>query len=167
MSKAFTQESDGGEEFFMPPPLPPGVKNYITPGGAARLATEIKKLQEEKSLLSASDVAARARREKIDAQLSYLVPRFDAVHVIDPSLQPKDRVLFGARFTLRDGAGAQEVWRIVGLDEMDLDRGDLSWMSPLAMALLDKKSGDTVAFRGRALTLLKIDYPAGDGKITE
>jgi len=159
MSKAFTSESDDGEDVFMPPPLPLGIKNYMTPEGAARLTAEIKKLQNEKDLLNAQEPLARSRREKIDARLSYLVQRFDAVHVLDPRRQPRDRVLFGARVTVRDAAGHQDVWRIVGIDEMDLDQGDISWTSPLATVLLDKQVNDRIPFLNRVLTILDIQYP--------
>jgi transcription elongation factor GreB len=159
MSKAFTSESDDAEDFLTPPPLPPGVKNYMTPQGACRLAAEIKQLQEEKNRMNPQEPLARSQREKIEARLTYLVQRFDAVHVIDPAQQARDHVLFGARVTVRDQTGQVDIWRIVGIDEVNLERGDISWISPLASALLDKKINDQVSFLKRTLTILTIEYP--------
>jgi transcription elongation factor GreB len=158
MSKAFTSESDETEDVLVPPPLPPGVKNYMTPQGAARLAAEIKRLQDAKDRLNPQDALARSEREKMVARLIYLVQRFDAVHIIDPLLQPHDRALFGARVTISDAAGSVEAWRIVGIDEADLNHGDISWMSPLASAILDKKVNDRVTFLQRTLIILSIEY---------
>ena len=158
MSKAFTSESDDdGEALFALPPLPPGFKNYMTPAGAARLAEEIQRLQVERRQLPAGDVAARSRGDKIDRRLSYLVPRLEAVEVIAAPEAPIDRVRFGARVTLRDAQGKLESWRIVGIDEMDLENGDISWMSPLASALMDHQAGDRVTLMNRQLTIAAID----------
>ena len=74
--------------------------------------------------------------------------------------QPQDRVLFGASVTVSDGKGKPETWRIVGLDEIKLDEGWISWMSPLASALLEKRVGDVVSFMNRRLTILQINYNA-------
>jgi len=158
MSKAFTSESDDRDEILNLPPLPSGIKNYMTPAGAERLEIEIKKLQQEKENMSASDVATQSRRDKIENRLRFLIPRFEAVRIIDPLQQARDRVLFGARVTLRDAQGQKETWRIVGIDELNLDQGDISWTSPLATALLDKKQGDTFTFLNRILTIERIDY---------
>jgi transcription elongation factor GreB len=108
--------------------------------------------------LSPHDVSSRASREKIDRRLQHLVPRHDAAQVLDPAKQPKDRVTFGARVTLREASGQEETWRIVGIDEMDLDQGDISWMSPLATAMLDKKVNDPFVFMKRSLTVSNIKY---------
>jgi transcription elongation factor GreB len=159
MSKAFTTDSD--EEGGQPeaPALPPGTRNYMTRVGAERLRAEAEQLTQERRGLNA-DVEGKARAQAIERRLRFLVLRLQALEVIDPLLQPKDRVLFGATVTLSDEKKGSETWRIVGLDEADLERGWISWMSPLAGALLEKRAGDVITFMSRRLTVQKIYYEA-------
>ena len=159
MSKAFTSDSDGDDIFIEPPALPPGVINYMTVAGAKKLQAEIDNLMSERSHVG-SDIKGSDRAQSIERRLRYLLPRRDAMQAINPLSQPKDRVLFGASVTISDDKSHQETWRIVGLDEVDLDRGWISWMSPLASALLDKKVGDDILFRSQHLTILSIRYEA-------
>jgi transcription elongation factor GreB len=103
-------------------------------------------------------VEGQAHAQKIERQLRYWLPRLESLEAVDPLTQPQDRVLFGASVTIADDKGEKVVWRIVGIDESELDKGRISWMSPLASALLDKRAGETLSFKGRQLTVMKIDY---------
>ena len=156
MSKAFASNSDDDESCLEGPALPPGTRNYMTPAGAKRLRAEVKRLTEE-SRTPARDVEGKARAAKAERQLRYWLPRLEALEIVDPLTQPADRITFGATVTLAEGANT-ETWRIVGLDETDLDRGWISWMSPLAAALLEKRAGDVLTFMGRRLSVRKIEY---------
>jgi transcription elongation factor GreB len=93
--------------------------------------------------------------------MRFLTSRLESARVIDPLTQPSDRVLFGATVEVKEAKGGSQRWRIVGLDETDLDRGWISWMSPIAAALLDRKVGETVPFRDQKLTIEAIRYEAG------
>lgn len=159
MSKAFTSESDDQDDGIGLTPLPSGLRNYVTPVEHSRLIREIERLQAERRQLNGADVVARDRAEKNNRLLFYFQQRLDAAHVINPAEQPRDRVLFGARVALTDAQGGSETWRIVGIDEMDVDKGDIAWTSPLASALLDKKVGDQIRFMNRTLTVRSIEYP--------
>jgi len=158
MSKAFTSEENEDEPWVEPPPLPPGTRNYMTPPGAAALQKEWDALSAERQRLNPQVVADQNRIRSIDRRLGFLASRRDALQVIDPVTQDPAVVRFGATVLLKDATGAQETWRIVGIDEADLDKGWISWMSPFASTLLDHRVGDTFAFQKRTLTLLSIQY---------
>jgi transcription elongation factor GreB len=121
MSKAFTKEDDrkDGPLNVSDEALPPGVKNYVTPAGLARL----------RQAAPGSPI---------------LQKHLEAAEVIDPLQQPKDRVLFGATVTVRID-DRDKTYRIVGIDEVDVKRGWISWRSPIAKALLNQGVGATVA----------------------
>jgi transcription elongation factor GreB len=143
MSKAFTKEGDDPLDGVLQvddAALPPGVKNYLTPEGAARLRDDIARLRE------APRGDAR-RKVEIDARLAALLRRLEAAEVIDPATQPRDRVVFGATVTVRDEEGRERRYRIVGVDEADAKRGWISWRTPIARALLDQPLGETVTLR--------------------
>jgi len=160
MSKAFTSESDDGLDPVEQAPLPAGFKNYMTPATAAKMAAEVQALLVERARMG-DELTAKARREIIDRRLRYLQPRLDQAEVIDPEKQPLDHILFGAEVTLRDAHGNPQRWRIVGLDEVDFDKGWISWASPLAGAMLDKKVGERVVFREDRWTVEAIRYDWG------
>jgi transcription elongation factor GreB len=170
MSKAFTRESDQDQDDAPERPLgaelPPGVKNYLTPAGAARLRREIEGLgqRDRSALVAAGD--ARALRE-IDRRLEFLGRRLAALEVIDPASQPAGRVLFGATVTLRAEDAAVRRYRLVGVDEAEPSRGEVSWRSPLATALLGAQEGDVVTLRSPRgddeLTVLSVRYETSDG----
>jgi len=167
MSKAFTRESDEEQDDTSLRPLgaelPPGVRNYMTPAGAARLREEIDRLTriDRPEALAASDT--RALRE-IDRRLVFLGRRLGALEVIDPASQPAGRVLFGATVVVRGEGGAEHRYRLVGIDEADVRRGDVSWRSPIAAALLGAQVGDVVAVRtprgDEELEVITVSYPA-------
>ena len=130
MSKAFTREDDRPEPDPpkpRPSPLPPGTPNYITPDGAARLKAEL------------DAVAGPAER------LQEIRRALDTAVVLNPPTEDLDVVRFGATVTVRSLPDAKEArYRIVGVDETDVARGWISWISPVAMALLGQEVGDRV-----------------------
>jgi transcription elongation factor GreB len=149
MSKAFTRESDEDDDAPTRPfgaDLPAGVKNYMTPEGAARLRAEVDHLTHVARPAAAASGNARALRE-VDQRLAFLIRRVELLEVIDPRAQPADRVRFGATVAVRGEDGAERRYRIVGVDEADPRRGALSWRSPLASALLGARVGDAVTVR--------------------
>jgi len=158
MSKAFTRESD--EPVVEPAArrrdleLPPGVVNYMTPAGAQRL-------REELDALVRSRVAAgedRAALTDIDQRIQDLTEHLAIAEVVDPAAQDHDRVLFGAAVTVADDDGAETTYRIVGVAEADPRRGAISWMSPVARALLGARVGDTVTLPAGELEVVRIAY---------
>jgi transcription elongation factor GreB len=159
MSKAFTRESDeSGDDEIPPtrPSLPPGTTNYITPQGAERLTKRLDNLLEKKR--KSSD-APNADLRKLDAAIRVLQQTLSSVVVAQPSPNP-EKVAFGTTVRIRHQDGEEETYRIVGVEEADPENGSISWLSPLARALLSRKVGDKVNFRTPAgpdeLTVLSI-----------
>ncbi|HEX6794675.1 MAG TPA: transcription elongation factor GreB [Casimicrobiaceae bacterium] len=170
MSKAFTNEepteSDDGDAPD-PSPLPAGARNYMTPGGFARLRRELDVLvsKERPELVATVSWAAgngdrsengdyiygKKRLREIDRRIRFLVRRLDNAEVVDPAMPRDDdaasRVYFGATVTVADARGDERTVSIVGIDEIDTERGYISWISPMARALLKAREGDTVAVR--------------------
>jgi transcription elongation factor GreB len=148
MSKAFTRESDDDEAPERPlgAELPPGVPNYMTPEGAARLEADIERLTHHDRHAIAASGDARALRE-LDRRVAFLARRREALVVIDPASQPAGRVRFGATVTVRGEDGGEKHVRLVGVDEADPARGDVSFRSPIAAALLGASVGDVVTVR--------------------
>ncbi|MBE0620786.1 MAG: transcription elongation factor GreB [Burkholderiales bacterium] len=165
MSKAFTKEQDGAEEDELAPEVvqPQGVKNYITPGGYARMQAELKQLLdvERPQTVSVVHWAAsngdrsengdyiygKKRLREIDRRIRFLIKRLEIAEVVDSSGQEQDRVFFGATVSVRDCAGRVSSISIVGMDEVDPARGRVSWISPIARALLKAREGDRVTLR--------------------
>jgi transcription elongation factor GreB len=165
LSKAFTKEQDGAQEEELAPQAeqPQGVKNYITPGGYARMQAELKQLLdvERPQTVSVVHWAAsngdrsengdyiygKKRLREIDRRIRFLIKRLEIAKVVDSSGQEQDRVFFGATVSVRDGAGRVSRVSIVGMDEVDPARGRVSWVSPIARALLKARAGDTVTLR--------------------
>ncbi len=160
MSKAFaSNDSDDEEgELNQAPVLPPGARNYITPEGFAKLEVERQKALAEKTTLNEATVETKARLRRVLHRIEFLTDRLNSTVVIDPQAQPKERALFGASVTVKDAKGVEQTWRIVGVDEMDLTKGWISWISPLAKVLLEKKVNDVVTLGEQRLTLKRIDY---------
>lgn len=153
MSKAFTRESDETPELpirpRVPSPLPPGTKNYLTADGARRLQAELDRLtQIERPKLAAiqDDPDVRRRRQSLDRQIQSLHQSLATAVVVPPSPGPWEKVGFGATVTVRRRSGETR-YRIVGIDETDADRGWVSWLSPIAKALLNAKLGQRVRFQ--------------------
>jgi transcription elongation factor GreB len=160
MSKAFTRESDdsGDDEILaVRPPLPPGTINYITPEGADRLQQRLKELLDKKGRLAPSEADLR----KLEVNIRALQQTLNSVVVAKP---PPDsgKVVFGATVRVRDQNGEEETYRIVGVDEAEPEHNSISWLSPLARALLSRTVGEKVQFRTpaglRELTILRVGY---------
>jgi transcription elongation factor GreB len=139
MSKAFTRESDDAPE---PTPATrplaiPGGKNYLTPAGEKRLRAELEQLTKPEALASPE---SRQR-------LLYLQQSLAIAVIVPAPAPPWEQVLFGATVTVRDSAGELSQYRIVGIDETDLDRDWVSWSSPVARALLKAQLGQKIKFR--------------------
>ena len=165
MSKAFTRESDEAEEDEAAPEAeqPQGVKNYITPAGYARMHAELKQLLDVERpetvrvvhwAASNGDrsengdyIYGKKRLREIDRRIRFLIKRLEIAEVVDSRGQEQERVFFGATVRVRDGAGSVRSVSIVGMDEVDPARGRVSWVSPIARALLKAREGDTVSLR--------------------
>jgi len=163
MSKAFTREDDSEESPVVSravSTLPPGVKNYLTRDGAERLRKELRDLVE----IAASD--GKRKSASVEQRIALLQASLESAVVVEPPPPPWDRVRFGATVRVRERNGNEAKYRIVGVDEMDIDRGWVSWRSPIAMALLNSKVGQRVRFRIPAgeeeLEIVSIDYEHGD-----
>jgi transcription elongation factor GreB len=147
VSKAFTRESDdaGGEDApLFRPQLPPGTRNYITREGAEQLERRLNALREKKQA-AASDSDVRT----LEGAIRNLQQIVDSV-VIAEVPADREKVAFGARVRVRHQNGHQETYRIVGIDESEPDKGLISWLSPLARALLSRRAGDKVSFKSPA-----------------
>ncbi|OIQ94572.1 transcription elongation factor GreB [mine drainage metagenome] len=182
MSKAFTRETETDEtpEDEAPPP-PPGGKNYITPAGFQRLQEELRQLMrvERPKVVEVVSWAAgngdrsengdyiygKKRLREIDRRIRFLTKRLEIAHVVDPQMQKnRDQVFFGATVRYANGRDETVTVTIVGADEADSDRGRISWLSPVARALLKACEGDVVEVRTPAgpdsLEIIEILYPA-------
>ena len=165
MSKAFTREDDS-EELPPPPrrssPLPPGAKNYLTADGAQRLRAELERCIERRTRAAGDSADAKLELQKIDLHIAALQAVLDSAVVTPPPEKPWNEVRFGASVKVRDAAGEQSTYRIVGVDETDIDRDWVSWVSPIARALLSARVGQRVRFRvpagERELEILSITY---------
>jgi transcription elongation factor GreB len=180
MNKAFTKESDGDDEAEQAlPEIPAGTKNYITPSGYARLRAELLQLiaAERPKVVEVVHWAAgngdrsengdyiygKKRLREIDRRIRFLTKRLEVAEVVDPAQQKRhDQVFFGATVTYENSRGEEHTVTIVGVDEADLDRGQVSWISPIARALLKAREGDTVEVRTPAgldtVEVIKIRY---------
>jgi transcription elongation factor GreB len=166
MSKAFTKEGDGDdldEEAEVHADQPTGAKHYITPAGRKRLSDELTRLWEverrklvETIAWAASNgdrsengdyIYGKRRLREIDRRIRFLSKRLDVVEVVDNSGKDADQVFFGATVTFVDDKDEKRSVSIVGTDEVDAGRGRVSWISPIAKALLRARVGDTVTLR--------------------
>jgi transcription elongation factor GreB len=169
MSRAFVRESDVPQLPDLPPlvsPLPPGARNYLTAGGAQRLRAELARLREtERPRLAAApadDVDAKRALQLLDQRVRYLQESLRTAEIPAITPGPTDVVRFGAAVTVRETNGAETRYRIVGVDETDVDRNDISWLSPIARALMNAKRGERVQFKAprgtRELEIVAIEY---------
>ncbi len=159
--------------------LPAGVKNYITPEGLGRLRGELKHLKhtERPKVVEVVSWAAgngdrsengdylygKKRLREIDRRMRFLIKRIEIAEVVDPAQQKsRDQVFFGATVTYLDRREQERTVRIVGVDEARIDRGEISWTSPVARALLKARAGDTVEVRTpagpEAIEIVSISY---------
>lgn len=167
MSKAFTKESESEVEDDLDdaaPPIPAGAKNYITPAGLRRLQDELRQLKsvERPKVVEIVSWAAgngdrsengdylygKKRLREIDRRIRFLLKRLEIAEPVDPKLQKnREQVFFGATVTYVDPHGAEKTIRIVGIDEARIEQGEVSWISPVARALMKAREGDVVELR--------------------
>ena len=170
MNKAFTREAEDDADEDIPdgaPLLPAGTKNYMTPGGFGRLKAELDQLLggERPELVATIAWAAgngdrsengdyiygKKRLREVDRRIRFLIKRLDISEVVDPSsrlgVEDEDRVYFGATVDIVNGKGETRTLSIVGVDEIDTARGYISWVSPMARALIKAREGDTVTLQ--------------------
>jgi transcription elongation factor GreB len=169
MSKAFTRESDDAPEpatrLRPPSALPPGAKNYLTAAGARRLQAELDRFAhtERPGLAAATDDPdARRRLQILDEQIQHLHHTLGTAVVVTPPGAPWEQVRFGATVTVRSAGSGETRYRIVGIDETDADRGWVSWLSPIARAILNARLGQRVRFKfpsgEEQLEIISIEY---------
>ena len=182
MNKAFTKESDHDEDEAAPlSPLPASHKNYITPQGYARIRQELLNLIDnerpkvvESVYWAASNgdrsengdyIYGKKRLREIDRRIWFLTKRLEIAEVIDPALHHgNDQIFFGATVRYADEAGAERCVTIMGIDEADSSQAQVSWVSPIARALLKARVGDVLALLTPAglveVEVLSVQYPA-------
>ena len=181
MNKAFTKESDSDDDELVLPPLPVGGKNYITPAGYARLRDELLNLMdlERPKIVDVVHWAAsngdrsengdylygKKRLREIDRRIRFLTQRLEIAEITDPCVHHgKDQVFFGCTVAYVDDLDVERSVTILGIDEADTLAGQVSWVSPVARALLKARVGDEVSLATpdgvRVLNVLRVDYPA-------
>jgi transcription elongation factor GreB len=183
MNKAFTKETDADEDDELGglPPLPAGGKNYITPQGYQRLRDELLSLidDERPKIVEIVHWAAsngdrsengdyiygKKRLREIDRRIRFLTKRLDIAEVADPTLHHgNDQIYFGATVTYANSKGEERTITIKGIDEVDNLQGEVSWISPIARALLKSREGDEVQLMTpgglEKLEVLEVHYPA-------
>ena len=183
MSKAFTRESDADEDEddIQLPSVPAGGKNYITAGGYGRLRSELMDLidTERPKVVETVHWAAsngdrsengdyiygKKRLREIDRRIRFLTQRLEIAEVTNPSVHHGiDQVFFGATVVYADHVGHERSVTILGIDEADSTRGEVSWVSPVARTLLKARVGDLLNLVTPAgmdeIEVLRVDYPA-------
>lgn len=180
MNKAFVRESDQeDEEQEAAAQLPAGTKNYMTRVGFERLKAELDRLLkvERPEVVSVVSWAAsngdrsengdyiygKRRLREIDRRIRFLIKRLESAEVVDPRDQQNlEQVFFGATVRVCDADGDEAEYQIVGVDEADASAGRISWISPLARALLKAREGDQVRFASpaglREIDIIEIRY---------
>jgi transcription elongation factor GreB len=189
MSKAFVNETAAAAEAAEPPddtpPIPGGVKNYMTPRGHRRLQDELRRLlREERPRVvetvawaagngdrseNADYVYGKRRLREIDRRIRFLTKRLEHAEVVDPRRQTRrDQIFFGATVTYAGARCGEATITIVGVDEADLAHGEVSWMSPIARALLKAREGDIVELQApsgaESIEVLAIRYGDREGE---
>jgi len=187
MSKAFVRENDTEEDQPDEHEVrPAGKKNYMTPKGFQDLQDEFKHLMrvERPKVVEVVSWAAgngdrsengdyiygKKRLREIDRRIRFLTKRMESAEVVDPARQKnRDRVFFGATVTYANERDEEKTVTIVGIDEADLAQGRISWISPVARALLKAQVGDVVEVRtpagGDSLEVIEIRYPEPAGPL--
>jgi transcription elongation factor GreB len=181
MSKAFTRETDGEDDDLALPPLPAGSKNYITPLGYATLRAELFELidNERPRIVEIVHWAAsngdrsengdyhygKKRLREIDRRIRFLTKRLEIAEITDPSNHHgKDQVFFGATVTYVDEADVERTVTILGIDEADSLKAEVTWVSPIARALLKAREGDVVKLVTpvgvQEVEVVEVRYPA-------
>lgn len=188
MSKAFTKETDSDPDDELDdaaPPIPAGSKNYITPAGLRRLQAELRQLKtvERPKVVEIVSWAAgngdrsengdylygKKRLREIDRRIRFLLKRLEIAEPVDPKLQKnREQVFFGATVTYIDPHDEKKTIRIVGIDEARIEQGEVSWISPVARALMKAREGDIVELRTphgpEQIEVVTIAYDSGDAE---
>ena len=186
MSKAFVKESDSEADLpYEPPAIPAGIKNYMTPQGHRHMQDELHQLWRIERPKVVETVAwaagngdrsengdyiyGKLRLREIDRRIRFLSTRLESAEVVDPRQQMKlDQVFFGASVTYANERGNVKTVTIVGIDEADLSRGQVSWVSPIARALMKAHEGDIVEVRAPSgveqIEVLEIRYGGARGE---
>lgn len=181
MSKAFTKEIDAeNDEDIGLPALPVGGKNYITPSGFARIRAELLDLidNERPKVVDVVHWAAsngdrsengdyiygKRRLREIDRRIRFLTKRLEIAEITDPSVHfGRDQVFFGATVTYEEESGLQRTVTILGIDEADNLKQQVSWVSPVARTLLRAQVGDVVRLNSPSgvqdIEIIRVDYP--------
>jgi transcription elongation factor GreB len=167
MNRAFVKEPDGGvPEEGLPERQVSDHPNYVTPSGLRQLEEKVGELEQRRLELrerAEEDALAQEQLDFVDRDLRYFTLRLETAQPVDMARQPRRMIKFGAAVTVKEGGGATRVFRIVGEDEADPNNGLISYVSPLAEALLDARVGATVRWHrpagDRQLTIEAIDYP--------
>ena len=179
MSKAFVKEEGAAPEDdeLAAPRIPSVGKNYITPAGYARLEAELRKLVEAerpevvKTVAWAASLGDRSenadyiygkrRLREIDRRVRFLIKRLENAQIVRSAGRDTDQVFFGATVRIKTGKETKQI-TIVGVDEADPAQGHVSWISPMAKALLKARAGDTVTLRSPSgeeqLEILEVSY---------
>jgi transcription elongation factor GreB len=176
---------DDDDEDQAPPGMPPGTPFYMTPAGHAALAEELRALwyDERPKVVEVVSWAAslgdrsenadyqygKRRLRQIDGRVRFLRKRLERVQVVDPAAQTRrDQVFFGATVTYARESGSEATVTIVGVDEADSAAGRISWVAPVARALLGKRVGDLVKLRTpqglEEIEVVAIEYPPAHGR---
>ncbi|MCW5649489.1 MAG: transcription elongation factor GreB [Ramlibacter sp.] len=185
MSRAFTRETDADDDDDVAlPALPAGGRNYMTPQGYARLRAELMDLidNERPKVVEVVHWAAsngdrsengdylygKKRLREIDRRIRFLTKRLEIAEVTDPTVHHgHDQIFFGATVTYEDDLGAVRTVTIMGIDEADSAQGQVSWIAPVARALLKAREGDVVKLvtpaGTRELEVLEVRYPSPGG----
>ena len=182
MNKAFVKENDNEddeENTGNTPVLPPNTKNYMTPQGHRLMREEFEQLikEERPAIVQVVSWAAgngdrsengdyiygKKRLREIDRRIHFLSKRLDSAVVVDPARQENlEQVFFGATVVIDDGVDGEATYQIVGIDEANVSAGRISWISPLARALMKTREGDLVRFESpagmREIEIVEIRY---------
>jgi transcription elongation factor GreB len=182
MNKAFTKEDDGQDDEGpenKPDVLPANLKNYMTPAGFAALQAEHKKLSREErpKVVEVVSWAAgngdrsengdyiygKKRLREIDRRLRYISKRLQTAELVDPiKQQGLEQVFFGATVTYAGADDKEQRVTLVGVDEADITQGKISWIAPLARALMKARAGDTVELRSpsgtESIDIISVEY---------
>jgi len=177
MSKAFVRETEREEELAAAQ-APQVAKNYISPAGYARLKAELTRLVEVERPDVVKTVAwaasngdrsengdyiyGKRRLREIDRRLRFLIKRLENAEVVDSAGRDADQVFFGAKVVVRSENGGERSVTIVGIDEVDTARRRVSWISPVARAMLKARAGDRVTLRSpggtEELEIVSVEY---------
>jgi transcription elongation factor GreB len=156
MNKAFVKEDSGEDILPLLPEMPTGIRNYVTPLGRQKMQRSLRELEQ--------GAAQSSHPRDIEQRIQYLRSRLETMEVVDASVHAgSERIYFGATVCYRDSADDEHTVTLVGIDEADAAQGRISWLSPVAQALLGAFEGDTVELEGidgiEELDILDVRYP--------